>query len=41
MIAPRANPAANRHGLTFWGQWLCGITLVSFVLCHLALRHFG
>lgn len=41
MIAPRANPAANRHGLTFWGQWLCGITLVSCILCHLAIEHFG
>lgn len=41
MIAPRANPATNRHGLTFWGQWLCGITLVSCALCYLAIAHFG
>jgi putative colanic acid biosynthesis UDP-glucose lipid carrier transferase len=41
MIAPRTNPAANRHGLTFWGQWLCGITLVSAVLCYLAIDRFG
>lgn len=41
MIRPRTNPATNRHGLTFWGQWLCGITLVSSVLCYLAIEHFG
>ena len=41
MIAPRTNPAANRHGLTFWGQWLCGITLVSSALCYLAIERFG
>ena len=41
MIRPRTNPATNRHGLTFWGQWLCGITLVSIVLCGLAIEHFG
>lgn len=41
MIAPRTNPATNRHGLTFWGQWLCGITLVSSVLCYLAINRFG
>lgn len=41
MIAPRTNPATNRHGLTFWGQWLCGITLVSSVLCFLAIERFG
>lgn len=41
MIAPRTNPATNRHGLTFWGQWLCGITLVSGLLCYLAIDRFG
>lgn len=41
MIRPRTNPATNRHGLTFWGQWLCGITLVSSVLCYLAIERFG
>lgn len=41
MIAPRTNPAANRHGLTFWSQWLCGITLVSAVLCYLVIDRFG
>ncbi|WP_129136129.1 undecaprenyl-phosphate glucose phosphotransferase [Luteimonas sp. YGD11-2] len=41
MLAQRANPAANRHGLTFWGQWVCGISLGSAVLCYLAISHFG
>lgn len=41
MIAPRPNPAVNRRGLTFWGQWLCAITLVSGLLCHLAIQEYG
>ena len=41
MIAPRPNPAVNRRGLTFWGQWLCAISLVSGLLCHLAIQEYG
>ena len=41
MLVPRSNPAANRRGLTFWAQWLCGIALVSALLCQLAIQHYG
>lgn len=41
MLVPRTNPAANRRGLTFWGQWLCGITTVSALLCYLTLQQYG
>ncbi|SDS95083.1 putative colanic acid biosysnthesis UDP-glucose lipid carrier transferase [Halopseudomonas xinjiangensis] len=41
MIAKRTNPAVNRRGLTFWGQWLCGVTLVSALLCYLVFEQFG
>lgn len=41
MIAQRPNPAVNRRGLTFWGQWLCAITLVSVLLCYLAIQEYG
>ena len=41
MIAKRTNPAVNRRGLTFWGQWLCAIFLVSGLLCYLVYQHLG
>ncbi|HDZ57874.1 MAG TPA: undecaprenyl-phosphate glucose phosphotransferase [Pseudomonas xinjiangensis] len=41
MIAKRSNPAVNRRGLTFWGQWLCAISLVSGLLCYLVFQQFG
>ena len=41
MIAKRINPAENRRGLTFWGQWTCAITLVSMLLCYLVIQRFG
>ena len=41
MIAKRTNPAGTRRGLTFWGQWLCAIFLVSGLLCYLVYQHLG
>ncbi|MEH6387417.1 undecaprenyl-phosphate glucose phosphotransferase [Pseudomonas profundi] len=41
MIAKRTNPAVNRRGLTFWGQWLCAMFLVSGLLCYLVYQHVG
>ena len=41
MIAKRNNPAVNRHGLTFWVQWFCAVSLVSILLCYLAIDQFG
>lgn len=40
-IAKRNNPAANRHGLTFWVQWFCAVSLVSILLCYLVIEQFG
>lgn len=41
MIAKRTNPAVNRRGLTFWGQWACAMSLVSGLLCYLVYQQFG
>lgn len=41
MLAQRPNPAANRRGLTFWGQWLCAITLVGALLGYLCIQAYG
>ena len=41
MISKRINPAENRRGLTFWGQWTCAITLVSMLLCYLVVQRYG
>ncbi len=41
MIAKRTNPAVNRRGLTFWGQWICAMGLVSGLLCYLVYQQFG
>lgn len=41
MLVSRSNPAVNRRGLTFWAQWLCGITLVSALLCQLSIQQYG
>ncbi|MFO7704746.1 MAG: undecaprenyl-phosphate glucose phosphotransferase [Halopseudomonas sp.] len=41
MITKRNNPAFNRHGLTFWVQWFFAVSLVSILLCYLAIDQFG
>jgi putative colanic acid biosynthesis UDP-glucose lipid carrier transferase len=41
MIAERTNPAVNRRGLTFWGQWLCGITLANLLLYVMVDQRYG
>jgi putative colanic acid biosynthesis UDP-glucose lipid carrier transferase len=41
MIAKRNNPAINRHGMTFWVQWFCAFSLVSILLCYLAINQLG
>jgi putative colanic acid biosysnthesis UDP-glucose lipid carrier transferase len=41
MIAKRTNPAVNRRGLTFWGQWLFAMTAASAVLCYLVWQQYG
>ncbi len=41
MIAKRTNPAVNRRGLTFWGQWLFAMSAAGALLCYFVQQQYG
>jgi putative colanic acid biosysnthesis UDP-glucose lipid carrier transferase len=41
MIAKRSNPAVNRRGLTFWGQWLFAMAAASTLLGYFVQQQYG